>query len=237
MRKRTSRRLKVSQKKLYKKVFILFILSLFSVVFIVYIGLPILAKIIVGISSLTVQNTTSQETESNILLPPVINPVPEATNSSEIVLTGFSFSKADIEIFKDEVKVKETKADKDGLFQENITLDKGENSITARVVEKDKKSNFSNELKVELITSSPKLEISKPEDGDTFSKDNRKITIEGSTDPEASITINDRVVIVNPNGDFDFSTTLEKGENVFIITAVDKAGNQKTAELKVHYRE
>lgn len=60
-----------------------------------------------------------------------------------------------------------------------------------------------------------------------------KATIVGKTEPKAIVKIDDKEVTVEENGSFKVEVTLKTGENVFIITAQDKAGNIAKVTLTI----
>ncbi|MEJ2441808.1 MAG: hypothetical protein P8Y06_02730, partial [Patescibacteria group bacterium] len=74
-----------------------------------------------------------------------------------------------------------------------------------------------------------------PEGKEFYGAKERQITIEGVTEEGVSLTINDRVVAVDEDGGFAFSTTLGEGENNFNIKSADKAGNQTEMDFKVSF--
>jgi hypothetical protein len=63
------------------------------------------------------------------------------------------------------------------------------------------------------------------------------INIEGKTEPEASVTINDEEVTVEEDGSFVHEVSLEVGENEFVVIAKDLAGNETKKTLTVTYIE
>jgi bacillopeptidase F len=82
----------------------------------------------------------------------------------------------------------------------------------------------------------PKLDITKPTDGSEFyGSRQRQLVIEGTTDENATININSRMVVVDNQGNFSFGITLQDGTNEFTIKAQDAAGNTTEKTLKVQY--
>jgi hypothetical protein len=59
--------------------------------------------------------------------------------------------------------------------------------------------------------------------------------LEGNTEPESKVTINSRHVIVDENGTFSYSITLNEGENNFNIKSEDKSGNITEKSIKVFF--
>src|SRR3989338_878160 len=134
----TSHRLRSEEKKLYRK--LLFILAvIFSAVFLfIYAGLPLLAKIIVAVTSVN-QNTVSQNQTGGSLyiFPPVLDPQPESTNSAELRLSGYSEKETTVLIYLNGDKAVKVLTDKDGRFLTNKLF-----VITARNMTLPVTSNF-----------------------------------------------------------------------------------------------
>lgn len=58
--------------------------------------------------------------------------------------------------------------------------------------------------------------------------------LSGVTDAGAAVTINDEAITTSGDGAFQKELTLEEGENVFVITAQDEAGNASTYAVKIN---
>lgn len=58
-------------------------------------------------------------------------------------------------------------------------------------------------------------------------------TITGKTEPKAMVKINDKEVSVQEDGSFKHEVTLQTGDNEFVITAQDKAGNISKVSLTI----
>jgi len=231
----SSHRIKTQEKKLIRKLFFTLGSLLAAAIFLLYIGLPIFAKLIVFVSSFRKSETTSISTTS-LVLPPTFDPLPEATNSSRIVITGYGESESTIKILVNEKESEEVIVDKEGNFiAKNILLSEGVNKIAAKTIKENQESNLSEYLVITLKKDSPKLEISSPTEDEKFSADSKEIVITGDTDPGNKVTVNDRLAIVDTSGKFNFSVVLSDGENKFKIVASDNAGNQTVIERKVTY--
>jgi len=63
------------------------------------------------------------------------------------------------------------------------------------------------------------------------------VEIEGKTEPEASVTINEEDVEVEKDGSFVHEVSLEVGENEFIVIAKDLAGNETKKTITIEYVE
>jgi DNA-binding beta-propeller fold protein YncE len=63
------------------------------------------------------------------------------------------------------------------------------------------------------------------------------IQIQGETEVDAIVSINQKTVPVKPDGTFETIVDLQKGTNTIIVTATDKAGNQSKSSLSVIFKE
>ena len=113
-----------------------------------------------------------------------------------------------------------------------MNLQTGNNIFSAAAV--DSYGNISQQTSDNTIvynTKPPSLNINSPSDGSGFfGSTQAQVTIQGTTDSGSGITINDRIVSVDDNGNFSYSTTLNSGSNQFKIIATDQAGNTTETE-------
>lgn len=234
----TSHRIRVQERRLVRRLLLTLGLSFTLLMFIIFAGLPLLAKVILVTTSFrTEKNATANTSDTSLLFPPELDPIAEATNSSPIRISGFSIGDAEVVIFVNDKKVAKVKTDNSGRFLSNtIALDEGGNNITAVVVKDKKDSSPSSTLTITYKKSAPKLTLEISSDGQKVTTDSNGFDIVGETDPGNKVTVNDRVVIVSPSGKFRYTVSLSTGENVFKIEATDDAGNNTTEERKVEYR-
>ncbi|MBI4991234.1 hypothetical protein HZB96_04030 [Candidatus Gottesmanbacteria bacterium] len=233
----SSHRLRAEEKKLFRKLVTTAVFLVLTVIIFIYAGIPLLVKIVVGISSLRGGGKqTEVATSTSLLFPPVLDPLAEATNSAKITVSGFADKEVTVKIYVNSKESVKVLTDKDGKFSAaNVVLAEGTNIITATVVKENKESSPTAEISVSFKKSAPKLEISEPSEGQKFFSDSKDIAISGETDPGNRVTVNDRLAIVNPNGKFDFRVSLSSGDNTFKIVATDDAGNKTEMERKVVY--
>lgn len=225
------------QAKNTRRAIIYIVLTLALALVLVFVGIPLLIRMAIFLGNL---RTTSKMPEQADTIPPspprLIVPF-EATNSAQFSLKGFTEPGAIIKIYNSGLSFGETAADNEGSFAvDNLKLTSGRNEITA--VAQDAAGNESQPSAptvVEFDTTPPALEITSPENGATITGLENQITLEGKTEEGTKIYVNDRLVIVGPEGDFDYQYPLEEGENTLTIIAQDKAGNQTKKELKVNY--
>lgn len=77
------------------------------------------------------------------------------------------------------------------------------------------------------------LEVGSPTNGITVSKPNLQVS--GRTNADAEVFINEVELRADGQGNFSTNLTLEEGENVIVVTAVDEEGNFAEQELTVTY--
>ena len=169
-------------------------------------------------------------------MPPVLDPLPEATNSGRIAVSGYAAKESNVLIFVNGSEEMKIIADKDGKFSTQLVpIKEGENTLYAIVAASDSQSSPSASYMVYYKKNEPKLEISGPQDGERFRDDQKEISITGATDEDSRVLINDRLVIVDVQGNFSYSVRLSDGENTFKIQAFDNAGNKTQKKLKITY--
>ncbi len=235
----TSHRTRVQEKKFFRRLIFTIGLLFTTFLFLLFVGLPLFARFILTLSSLRPAKPASNTSATaSFLFPPFLDPSFEATNSGKLTLTGSSEKEATVKLFindKDEVKVL---ADNEGKFVvKNIKLHEGTNTITAVTIKENKESSPSSPLIITYKKNPPKLEISSPKEGATFSSDQKEMILTGETESGSRVTINDRFVIVDQRGKFTYTAQLSNGENTFKAVAGDSAGNQTTVERKVTFTQ
>jgi len=232
----TSRLRRKEEKRSLRQAIIFGFLTLLVSLGLVFLGIPIMIRVAIFLSDL---RSSSQPIENQDIFPPSpprLEPLPEATNSAQIEINGFAEQNTSIEIFVNDFSAKKVMVENDGKFKaSDIKLKEGENEISLTAT--DKAGNVSQKSKVNLFfdQTPPELEISEPTEETVVSGEEGKITLKGKTEEKASLTVNDHLVIVNFEGNFEYPLPLNEGENQIIVIATDKAGNQTKKEIKITY--
>lgn len=229
-------RLTRTQERRTKKQIALSLLGIFAILILFYNLIPQLVGSISDLFPKKEKETT--KIDKNILvLAPIIDPLPQATSSSKVLVFGNSYEidNATVEVYLNGKKEEELLPNPDGKFEAFLNLVSGENTIKARVRKDGKTSNFSDEAKVYFINEPPLLEISTPTDLSSFSKDDKEVKIKGKTEPENKITVNGYQTVVDFDGSFSYSPTLKEGENEITIEAENQAGLKTSKTIKVTY--
>lgn len=235
-RKYTSRLSKVEEKKNIKKAYFYIILSVVTVGFLFFLGLPLMIKFAGFFTNLGGADSPVDITDNTPPAPPQFEDFPDYTNQKSIKIEGRSEDGAIITLsFNGQSS--ETVANSGGVFSFEINLKGGKNSFFA--IAKDGAGNESQETSIKSIVydnDQPDLTIDSPSSGDSFyGASQRQISIKGSTDPTAEVYINERFTKVADDGTFSYTTTLTAGINTFEIKATDKAGNETSTSLDLNF--
>nr|WP_249365586.1 S8 family peptidase [Cytobacillus citreus] len=167
---------------------------------------------------------------------PVITTPKDAayTNQSTITVEGKATPTTQVHLFNKGEEVATTPARKDGTFTVDVTLQNGENVLTATSSTVRGSTYPSEPVKIILDQEKPELTIIKPAEG--FKTNQKSVTIEGkATDPYlAEVTANGQKANVAEDGSYSIDVLLNNGENKFTVTAKDRAGNETSKEVTVY---
>lgn len=197
-------------------------------------GLGSVIDVISGKSNQTIKTTDDVE-----LLPPRIDPLVAATPSAKIRITGSSdYTNGNIELYINNEKYDTTDILENQTYKfDRVVLSEGVNYIKVRIVMDNKKSNFSEEEQITYAKNAPKLELLFPSDNQSFTKADQQITIKGTTDQDASVSINGFIAIVDSQGKFTYDFRLNNGENKISVVSTGRSGQSTTKDLTVSYSE
>jgi len=202
----------------------------------VFLGIPALIRMAIFLGNL---RGSSQPVETGDTLAPSapqLKSLPEATNSAQIKIEGFAEAGSTVEIFLSGMSNKEVVAESEGTFNASLRLTLGRNDILATATDENgNTSQKSDKLIIYYDNTSPSLEINEPLDNVEYFGEENTITIKGKTEEEVTITVNERMVIVDSEGNFEYPLNLSEGENLIQVKAIDKAGNITEEERKVTY--
>ncbi len=236
MVRKYSRLKATEERKNIRKAFVFAFLTIATLAIFIFLGIPAIAKFAAFLTDLRKSGEPVEKVDTTPPVPPKLDPLPEFTNQVRVELKGSTEPGATVVLFINNKK-DEVLANKGGVFTYSLPLNKGENTISA--LAKDSAGNESQESSTHKITyddEPPEIEVNSPEDGTTYyGSKQRQIVIEGKTEELASVTINDRIVVVESDGSFAFATTLTEGENSFTIKAQDSAGNATEKSITLHF--
>ncbi len=215
------------------------ILSIIGIAIVLFVlvkfGIPVLANITGFLSGLQKTNTSSNGQNNKFVLVPILDPLPRATNSSEFIVTGEAVSGQTISIFVNNTLSDSRDIDDDDKFSFKVFLEPGSNKIKIQAVQNNDKSDFSDEEIILYINKPPTLDISSPNDGQHFEKDQSTLQVKGATDTGVKITVNDFWAVIDENNNFSYTLSLQNGDNNIKIVATDEAGSRTEKEVKVTY--
>lgn len=236
MPRRYSRLSKTEERRNVRKALVFIFLTISTLGLFLFFGLPTVAKFAAFLTDIRKSGEPIEKDDTTPPVPPRLDSLPEATNKLKTEIKGRTEPGATVILFLNG-RQEELLANKEGEFTYTFLLSKGENSISALAKDSSgNKSQKSNVLKITFDNEPPEIEISSPEnESEYYGSKQRQVVIEGKTEEGASVTINDRVVVVENDGSFAFTTTLSEGENQFAIKAQDKAENTAETSLTLHF--
>lgn len=223
-------------KKNTKSAIFYVLLTIVSIVAIYFVGIPLAGRLTAFVTSL--KSNDKKITSSDITPPPIpkFKNFPEATNQQNITLSGNTEAGSTVKLTFNG-NSQETLADSDGQFSFNVTLQDGDNTFAATATDQSgNQSQKTEDFQIVFDKKVPDLAITSPNDGASFFGSNqRQVTIQGTTEADASVTVNDRIIFVDDTGSFQYTTTLNEGANNFKIKSIDKAGNSTEKDLTLNF--
>lgn len=230
-RSRLSRRL---EKKTKRSLF----LSIAGIIVVLFLlvkyGIPLLSNFALLLANNKPIESTSSRTSTYITVPQ-INPLPVATNSAKLKLSGQSKPADTIDLYINDIITDKTQTDKNGNFSFDALLTKGDNNIYVKGREGKDVSSPSTSFNVIFKDTLPTLTLNAPSDGQQFSKDQNPANINGKTDANVKITVNGFWAIVDQDNNFSYQLPLQNGDNPIKVVATDIAGNKTEKDITVKY--
>lgn len=231
-----SRLTSVEERKNIRNAIFFGILTIAAIAIVFFAGIPLLGKFTAFISDIGKGSKQIASQDTTPPAPPRFNQFSDFTNQKSVTLTGISETAANVKLTFNG-REQNSLSDKDGNFTFNLDLKDGDNTFSAIAI--DTAGNISQKTKdmtINYDTKSPDLSIDSPSDGASFlGSKQRQVTIQGTTESEAKLTINDRIISVDDNGKFQYTTTLNEGGNTFNIKSVDAAGNVTEKSLTLNF--
>ncbi|MEK9201188.1 MAG: hypothetical protein AAB909_04420 [Patescibacteria group bacterium] len=233
-----SRLQRLEEKRSVRTATLLGIGTVVLIILVVIMGVPTVVKMAAFLAEI---NSANKPVDKNDFIPPppplLSNPYP-ATNSASQVITGSAEPGVTVHLSRQDERVAELVAAEDGsLHFGDVRLVEGENKFSAVAVDSGGNiSQTSRNLTIFYLTKQPTLEISAPSEGTTVSGSNAKLEVKGKTDVGARIIVNQRLVIVDSEGNFSTLVTLVSGENKLVVEARDQATNVSKKEIVVNYQ-
>lgn len=231
-----SRLLRRIEKQSRKKLIFAFLGTVLILFVVLRVGIPALAQFSLFLGNLTSSPSETQNSGPSFVQTPSLDPIPLATNSSTIKLTGSAGQNLEVEVFVDNELINKIKTDQQGNFEiSSLKLKEGQSTIKIRARDGEKSSDFSQNLTIVYDITPPTLEVTSPQDKQVFEKGQNSISIIGKTESQARVTVNDFRAIVDGEGNFSYTLVLSSGENKISIKSVDPANNQMQVEKTVTF--
>ena len=216
-----------------------FLLTIFGIILIIAIvikfGVPMIINFTLFIAGTKDTDQNVKHDDVTFIPPPVLNPMPIATNSAEVIVSGTAFPNQTINLYIDGNFVDTTNAQKNGNFSFKETLEEKENAIKAKAVRDEKESEFSQIINIFYKNTPPSLTINSPSDGQSFSKAENTVDVKGETETQVKVTVNDFWAVTDQKNHFSYNLPLKSGENSIKIIATDLANNKTEKNIKVTY--
>lgn len=234
---RTSRLTRTSEKQ-NKRQALFFSIGIITIILVLIQFGPILVNVF-GNVVYTLRGgdeSEKQEVGTQLLQPPSLVGIPNATQSAFISFSGLAPDKdGRVEIYLNDELEEEIDLTTAEFSVRKIAIDKGLNQLKVRYIKGNKTSPFSEIYEVSYIADKPELEVSNPSDGATFTKADKNITVTGTTNAENTVTVNSFRAIVDSSGKFTYQLNLNDGDNQLIIEAQNSAGSKTQKNIKVTY--
>lgn len=238
-KRRSHSRLNREEKKRALKTSLIFVIALGSFALLFgFLGINLLARLSLLISHLRAPKSTPITQDSIPPSAPQLISPGNATSSAVISLNGFAEPESQVFLYVNGTKSDKITVPESGEISfPKVVLTEGLNTLYAVAYDGiGNESARSASLTVIVDDTAPNLDITKPANGSVFyGSVERLVSIQGKTDPEVSLNLNDRIVLVNPDGTFSTQLELQEGNNLLRFTATDSAGNQTTQEISVSY--
>jgi hypothetical protein len=231
-----SRLQSVEERRNVKKAVLFGFLSIAVLVLLFFAGIPLFGKLAVFVSDLRGTRNAVSKNDTTPPAPPRFNLFSQFTNQQTATITGAAEPGATVKLTFNG-SPREVLVDKDGNFNFSLSLSDGDNTFSG--VATDPAGNVSQQTKDSKITfdaKPPTLTISSPTDGSSFFGSNqRQVTIQGVTEVGCQVVINDRLISVDDNGNFQYTTTLNEGANAFAVKSTDQAGNATEKSVSFNF--
>jgi hypothetical protein len=228
---------KIKTKHLLQQTGFLVAITIFIIVGFFVFGIPLLIKLAVNIGDQKSQSKF-QVVDSQAPNPPTIDFVPTATNSGDILISGYSEPNAIITLVDSGLSLGNTIVNNDGIFQLPISnLAEGLHQLTITATDTNQNQSLAAPvITINIDQTAPDITINHPEPDAIITGIYKQfITIEGTVSEPVKLTMNDTFLVVTNDNTFSTKIYLNDGENVFNFIATDLAGNQSNQELKVSY--
>ncbi len=235
-----TRRSRLEEQKQQKKLILAVGGMIALIVFFVVFGVKILIGFSVFVDTIRGSSPTpASQNSKQVLFPPTLDPLPVATYSSTLRVSGSGTAGNTITIYDGGKELKKTVIAGNGVYTMQLpTLKDGNHMLSVKMA--DSKGNTSDptpEIAIRIKTTKPELTVESPEDNASVTTESNFISISGKTESDTTISINGRIAVIRPDNSFSYSYPLSDGENKLTIVATDIAGNTQSETRTVTYHK
>ncbi len=229
-----SRLAKREQKKAVRQTIIYLITAAVLVLAFIFVIVPGFLRFVASLSG----NPTQDSSDTFPPQVPVIAAPYEATSSASVDISGYGEADSQVVFVLNGSELEKQQIGSDGNFKASIPLTEGENLLTAYAVDaNNNESSTGRTYTIIYDPEPPKLEITEPQPDQQYElRKNQTITIKGTTEANARVRVNGRLVFASSEGAFSTTYQLGEGDNKLTIEAEDKAGNITSKELNVKFK-
>ncbi|HCX79806.1 MAG TPA: hypothetical protein DG577_10375 [Firmicutes bacterium] len=147
------------------------------------------------------------------------------TNKETATVTGIAVGNSTVEIYNNGVAVGTAEANEEGNFGTDISLQEGDNILSAVAKINGVATEPSLPVKVIRDTAAPVIRVHAPLDGEETTEIVLEVSGVVEDDNLKLVQVNDIAVATDAAGVFSNAVNLSAGENVITVSAEDKAGN------------
>ncbi len=167
---------------------------------------------------------------------PQLAPLPEATFSGKISVSGTAILGKKVEIYVNGDKRNEKDLTEGSNFEfESVVLNNGKNTIEI-ISKNDSGDSQPARAKITRDDAKPEITIDEPGlEAERYGPGENNISIRGTVNEEGRVYVNNHLVFVSDEGNFTFDSDLDEGLNKFVVKAIDKAGNESEKLVRVTY--
>jgi bacillopeptidase F len=168
-----------------------------------------------------------------VTAPSITTPVDGSyTNVGTVTVEGSAAPTTTVHIYNDGVEIANGDANKDGAYAVDVSLQEGENVLTAKASTEQGITDPSAPVKVIFDPNAPELSITAPTDGSKINKETVTVTGTIADDHLDSVTVNGTAAKV-ADGTYSARVMVNEGVNELKVVATDKAGNTSEKSVNV----
>jgi len=141
-----------------------------------------------------------------------------------------------VELLKNDVSIGKTEVNDKGEFDfVGVILESGENIFAAQVTKEGKgSSELSRMVNVVYDSIAPELVMTNPTE-ENLKVDMAEYEVGGKSEKGVSVTVNNRLAMVDDEGSFNIRIQLNAGKNDIEIIVSDLAGNETRKKIIITY--